>query len=195
MKNGDLIIIPTDTVYGLAARLYDDEALEKIYQIKGRDKSKPIPILCSKMSDLLPIAETNIVSRAIMKNLWPGALTIVMPTTKQFFEMTGEKTIAARVPNHPVARELIEKYGVLRVSSLNKSGQEPMTDLRQIRNVFGPYVVEIHPQEFDQSDISSTIIDLTTNEVKILREGTITMDDLQNALKNIVNHYTSRESL
>ena len=147
MKNGDLIIIPTDTVYGLAARLYDDEALEKIYKIKGRDKSKPIPILCSKMSDLLPIAETNIVSRAIMKNLWPGALTIVMPTTKQFFEMTGEKTIAARVPNHPVARELIEKYGVLRVSSLNKSGEQPMTDLRQIRNVFGPYVVEIQDRK------------------------------------------------
>jgi len=195
MKNGDLIIIPTDTVYGLAARLYDEVALNKMNELLGRTQASPIPILCSKMSDLLPIAETNIVSRAIMKNLWPGALTIVMPTTKQFFEMTGEKTIAARVPNHPVARELIEKYGVLRVSSLNKSGEQPLTDLRQIRNEFGPYVVEIHPQEFTQSDISSTIIDLTTKEVKILREGTITMDDLQNALKNIVNHYTSRESL
>jgi L-threonylcarbamoyladenylate synthase len=188
MKNGDLIIIPTDTVYGLAARLYDDEALEKIYQIKGRDKSKPIPILCSKMSDLLTIAETNIVSRAIMKNLWPGALTIVMPTTKQFFEMTGEKTIAARIPKNPTAIELIEKYGVLRVTSLNKSGEAPLSDLRQIRNEFGPYVVEIHPQEYTQSDLESTIIDLSNNEVKILREGSITMDDLQKALKNILNH-------
>ena len=195
MKNGDLIIIPTDTVYGLAARLYDDEALEKIYQLKGRDKSKPIPILCSKMSDLLTIAETNIVSRAIMKNLWPGALTIVMPTTKQFFEMTGEKTIAARIPNNPTAIELIEKYGVLRVTSLNKSGEAPLSDLRQIRNEFGPYVVEIHPQEFIQSDIESTVIDLSSNEVKILREGSITMDDLQNAVKNIVNHRIAQESL
>ena len=195
MKNGDLIIIPTDTVYGLAARLYDDEALEKIYQLKGRDKSKPIPILCSKMSDLLTIAETNIVSRAIMKNLWPGALTIVMPTTKQFFEMTGEKTIAARIPNSPTAIELIEKYGVLRVTSLNKSGEAPLSDLRQIRNEFGPYVVEIHPQEFIQSDLESTVIDLSSNEVKILREGSITMDDLQKAVKNIVNHRIAQESL
>jgi len=192
MKNGDLIIIPTDTVYGLAARLYDEAALEKIYQIKGREQSKQIPILCSKMSDLLPIAETNIVSRAIMKNLWPGALTIVMPTTKQFFEMTGEKTIAARIPNHPVALELIEKYGVLRVTSLNKSGQPPMTDIRAIRQEFGPYVVEIHEQEFNQSDISSTVIDMSSGEVKILREGSITMDDLQKALKNIVNHYAAQ---
>lgn len=192
MKNGDLIIIPTDTVYGLAARLYDEAALEKIYQIKGREQSKQIPILCSKLSDLLPIAETNIVSRAIMKNLWPGALTIVMPTTKQFFEMTGEKTIAARIPNHPVALKLIEKYGVLRVTSLNKSGQPPMTDIRKIRQEFGPYVVEIHEQEFNQSDISSTVIDMSSGEVKILREGSITMDDLQKALKNIVNHYASK---
>lgn len=192
MKKGDLIIIPTDTVYGLAARLYDEIALEKIYQIKGREQSKQIPILCSKLSDLLPIAETNIVSRAIMKNLWPGALTIVMPTTKQFFEMTGEKTIAARIPNHPVALELIEKYGVLRVTSLNKSGQPPMTDIRAIRQEFGPYVVEIHEQEFNQSDISSTVIDMSSGEVKILREGSITMDDLQKALKNIVNHYAAQ---
>jgi L-threonylcarbamoyladenylate synthase len=192
MKNGDLIIIPTDTVYGLAARLYDEVALEKIYQIKGREKSKPISILCSKMSDLLPIAETNIVSRAIMKNLWPGALTIVMPTTKQFFEMTGEKTIAARIPKNPTAIELIEKYGVLRVTSLNKSGEAPLSDLRQIRNEFGPYVVEIHPQEYTQSDLESTIIDLSNNEVKILREGSITMDDLQKALKNILNHRVAR---
>ena len=192
MKNGDLIIIPTDTVYGLAARLYDEVALEKIYQIKGREQSKQIPILCSKLSDLLPIAETNIVSRAIMKNLWPGALTIVMPTTKQFFEMTGEKTIAARIPNHPVALELIEKYGVLRVTSLNKSGQPPMTDIRAIRQEFGPYVVEIHEQEFNQSDISSTVIDMSSGEVKILREGSITMDDLQKAIKNIVNHYAAQ---
>jgi L-threonylcarbamoyladenylate synthase len=195
MKNGDLIIIPTDTVYGLAARLYDDEALEKIYQIKGMDKSEPIPILCSKMSDLLTIAETTVVTRAIMKNLWPGALTIVMPTTKQFFEMTGEKTIAARMPNHPVALEMIEKHGVLRVTSLNKNGELPMTDIRMIRREFGPYVVEIHPQEFDQSDLTSTILDMSSNEVKILREGTITLDDLQKAIKNIMNHYTARESL
>ena len=76
MKNGDLIIIPTDTVYGLAARLYDDEALEKIYQLKGRDKSKPIPILCSKMSDLLTIAETTDLGRSPARS---AALFLVSP--------------------------------------------------------------------------------------------------------------------
>lgn len=195
MKNGDLIIIPTDTVYGLAARLYDEVALDKMNELLGRNQTNPIPILCSKMSDLLPIAETNIVTRAIMKNIWPGALTIVMPATQAFFEMTGEKTIAARMPNHPVAIEMIEKYGVLRVTSLNKQDQPPMTDIRMIRREFEPYVVEIYPQDFVQSDISSTIIDMTSKEVKILREGTITMDDLQNAIKNIVNHRAAQESL
>ncbi len=195
MKNGDLIIIPTDTVYGLAARLYDEVALNKMNELLGRDQTNQIPILCSKMSDLLPIAETNIVTRAIMKNIWPGALTIVMPTTQAFFEMTGEKTIAARMPNHPVAIEMIEKYGVLRVTSLTKQDQSAMTDIRMIRREFEPYVVEIHPQDFVQSDISSTIIDMTSKEVKILREGTITMDDLQNAIKNIVKHRVAQESL
>lgn len=187
MKKGDLIIIPTDTVYGLAAKLYDEIALEKIYEIKGRDQSKQIPILCSKMSDLSSIAKTNIASRELMKNLWPGPITFVLATTDEFYKLTGEKTIAARVPNHPVALELLKKYGVLRVTSLNKSGEPPLTQMEEIKKEFGPYVTEIHEQKRDQSDISSTVVDVSTRAIKILRIGTVTEEDIKDALKSITN--------
>ncbi|MFH0767498.1 MAG: L-threonylcarbamoyladenylate synthase [Bacillota bacterium] len=192
MKNGDLIIIPTDTVYGLAAKLYDRVALEKIYKIKGRDQSKQIPILCSKTSDLVTIIKSNSVSRELMRNLWPGPVTFIFPTLREYFELTGEKTIAARIPNHPLALELIEKYGVLRVTSLNKSGEPPFTDIEQIKREFGPYVAEIYEQKRDPSNISSTVVDLSTGGIEILREGTVTEEDLKDALRRIQTFITPK---
>jgi len=182
VNKGDLIIIPTDTVYGLAAQLFDEDALLKIYEIKGREQSKQIPILCYQMSDLTEIAVLNETAKILMKKFWPGPITFVLNTTKEFFEKTQEKTIAARVPNHQKALEIIKKYGVLRVTSLNKSGESPLVDMMQIKHDFGPFISEIYEQNFEQSHVSSTVVDLTQETIKILRHGTITEKDIKDAL-------------
>lgn len=179
MNKGELIILPTDTVYGLAAKLYDKEALEKIYQLKGREQSKQIPILCAKIEDLKGIAEITPEAKKLMEAFWPGAITFVLSTTPSFYEKTGEKTIAARIPNHKLALQLIRKYGVLRATSLNKSGQPPMNEMAEIRKVFGNDVHEIYEQNETPSLVSSSVVDVTSSGFKMLREGTITEKDIQ----------------
>lgn len=182
MKNGDLIVIPTDTVYGLAAKLHDLEALDKIYELKGRDQLKQIPILISRKSSLVDMVKMDAMAAELTKNLWPGPITFVFKTKPKFFALTGEKTVAIRMPNHPKALEIIEKNGPLRVTSLNISGEIPLTDLDEIKRQFGPYVVEIFEQDRDPSNLSSTVVDLTTPELKILRRGIVTEEDIEDAL-------------
>ena len=82
MYLGDLIVIPTDTVYGLSAKLYDEKALAKIYQIKGRDESKKIPLLISKIEQLKDICIMSKLSQAFMKKYWPGPLTIILKNNR-----------------------------------------------------------------------------------------------------------------
>lgn len=188
MNKGDLIIIPTDTVYGLAAMLYDEEGLKKIFEIKGRDQSKQIPILCHEISDLDHIAFLDNEAETLMKKFWPGPISFVLNTTDTFYQLTGEKTIAARIPNHPKALEIIKKYGVLRVTSLNKSGEPPLSDINQIRDQFGASVSEIYEQNKDQSHISSTVVDLTTRPLKILRQGAISEEAIKDALKSLQSY-------
>jgi len=192
MKKGDLIIIPTDTVYGLAGMLHDQEALAKIYTIKGREQSQQIPILISKMSDLTGIAETTILSRKVMKSFWPGPLTIVMRTTEEFYHLTGERTIAARMPNHDVAQGLLKEYGVLRAASLHKNGEQPIDNFKQIKETFSPFVSKIYEQKYNQIDLSSTVLDMTGDSYIILREGNIKKEDLDLVLKDFIEFFNGK---
>lgn len=183
MKKGDIIVVPTDTVYGLAACLYDDQALEKIYEIKGREQSKQIAILCANIDQLNGIVQIDDASRALMETLWPGSLTIVMKTTEQHKQKTGEETIAVRMPNHRYLLNLIEVRGVLRVTSLNKSGELPLQHIKDIHSHYGDLVSEIHTQdETGASNIASTVVDVTTGKVKMIRQGSITVDDINKVI-------------
>jgi L-threonylcarbamoyladenylate synthase len=186
VKKGDLIIIPTDTVYGFAAMLHDEVALEKLYQIMGSEQSRQIPILISKMSHLAGIAETTVLSRKIMKTFWPGPLTMVMRTTEEFYAKTGERTIAARMPDHQLAKQLLTTYGVLRSTSLNKNDEQPLKDFNQIKALYGSNVSEIYEQKFNQTDLSSTVIDMTGSSYVVIREGNIKKEDLDLELKNFM---------
>ncbi len=183
MKKGDIIVVPTDTVYGLAACLYDDQALEKIYEIKGREQSKQIAILCANIGQLEGIVRIDEASRALMEAFWPGSLTIVMKTTEQHKQKTGEDTIAVRMPKHRYLLNLIEVRGVLRVTSLNKSGEPPLHNIKDIHCQYGDLVSEIHTQdETVASQIASTIVDVTTGRVNMIRQGSITVDDINKVI-------------
>lgn len=180
MNKGDLIIIPTDTVYGLAARLYDEEGLEKIYELKGRDLSKQIPILISSINQLDDIAVYDDFAKRVMEIFWPGPLTIVLPTTELFKVRTGEDTIAVRMPNHSKALSIIDQSGVLRVTSLNKSGEPPLENQKMIMDMFGSKVRAVfwQSENFKPSNMSSTVAKIDGYDVEILREGSITKEDI-----------------
>ncbi len=184
MKKGELIIMPTDTVYGLCAMLYDEEALERIFILKGREQTKQIPILLSSINEAKEIGIISKQAEVIMKHFWPGALTIVLRTTETFKSKTGESTIALRIPNHPVALQLLKQYGPMRATSVNLSGQQPLTKIDEIKRTFGHSVKEIYEQHEKALNVSSTVIDLT-DKLKIMREGTITLKELEAVLSRL----------
>lgn len=187
MKKGDLIIIPTDTVYELAAMLHDQEALTKMHELNGKERSTQIPILISKMSDLTGIVETTVLSRKIMKALWPGPLSLVLRTTDEFYEKTGERTLSVRMPNHPVALDLLKKYGVCRAVSIDLGGLQPNKQFKEIKKIYGPHVSHIHEQTFNQSTNTSSIVDLTGNSYVVIKEGNIKKEDLDIELKDFID--------
>ncbi|MBE0701248.1 MAG: threonylcarbamoyl-AMP synthase, partial [Acholeplasmataceae bacterium] len=147
MKKGSVIVVPTDTVYGIACKLFDNTALERIYQIKGRDQSKQIPLLISNIKQLEDIILNTSYSKVLMHHFWPGPLTIIFRTNPSFRKKTHEETIAVRMPNHAFLLGLIEKEGVLRVTSLNRSGEPPLSNLEDIYQQFGTKVDDIYAQD------------------------------------------------
>lgn len=183
MKDGDIIIFPTDTVYGLATRLYDKVGLNKIYELKNRDKSKAIPILVSKIVDINQIAIYNEATLKLMTYFWPGPLTIILKTTPDFFKKTGEETVAIRVPNHYIALNVIEEFGPMRTTSVNISGESELNCLEEIKEQFEDKVTRIYGEyEGNYKGIPSTIVDMSKNELTIIREGSITLNQLNEAL-------------
>ena len=111
MEKGQVIIFPTDTIYGMGCQLYDKVALERIYEIKKRSHDKDIPVLVSSIVQINVIAKYDSKALRIMQNFWPGPLTLILQSTPDFYNKTGDKTIAIRIPDHYVTIELINNFG------------------------------------------------------------------------------------
>ncbi len=180
MKRGDVIIFPTDTIYGIGCKLYDKNALDKIFTIKKRDPEKHIPILIGQIIDLIPIAKYDFNTLRVMQTFWPGPLTIVLETTIDFYEKTGEDTIAVRIPNHDLALELISQNGPLRTTSVNISGQAPLNTYLEVNEQFGKKVTKVYGEHVeDYIGVASTVVDATVpSNLKLIREGAISFDDI-----------------
>ncbi|MFP4186886.1 MAG: L-threonylcarbamoyladenylate synthase [Acholeplasmataceae bacterium] len=184
MKKGDVIIVPTDTVYGLAARVYDDEALQRIYRIKGRDQSKKIPVLSFNRHEVSFYARISYHGGALMTRFWPGPLTLILHSSKEYLERTGNETIAIRIPDKPVLLDILKENGPLWVTSLNKSGEPPLFDEAEIKEKYGDIVDEIHfNDDTSSSNVSSTIVDMTKPDYPILRQGTITREQIDETIR------------
>lgn len=184
MKKGSILIFPTDTVYGMGALLNDFIAYNKIYDIKKRDKTKQLPLLVSSISDIENIAVYKKDDIKIMNSFWPGPLTIIFKSYKDFIEKTGFETIAIRIPNHIRTLKILKKYGPIWTTSVNDSGEKEMNDFYKIKKKYKNIAYKIYKQKYINNNIlPSTVIDTTTNEIKILREGIIKKEDIINLLK------------
>ena len=188
MKEQDeLVIYPTDTVYGLGANPFSEKAVIKVYQVKQR-KDKPLPILVSSIKIAESIAFLNDLARELIEKFWPGALTIIVPKKSIIPEIVtlGKPNIAIRMPNHKVAL-LLAKYlgGAIIGTSANitghpspKSAEEAIRELGDKVN----YVIDSGPA---LHGVPSTIIDLTQRPPKIIREGAIKINTLRKFIKNL----------
>ncbi|VEU80243.1 L-threonylcarbamoyladenylate synthase [Haploplasma axanthum] len=183
MKN-NLIIFPTDTVYGIGTTLYDTLGINKIYEIKGRDFNKPIAVLCANLEQIERFAKLTDLARLIGQRFWPGGLTLILETTEEYYEKTGEKTIGVRIPNHKLALEILNENGPMKVTSINQSGEPPLNDYEIIFEKYNNVVKKIYKNNETIQEVASTVISLVNN-FEIIREGNITKNDILEVLKSL----------
>lgn len=173
---GKLIAMPTDTVYGVGCLLDDEESINKIYALKNRDFNKPLAILVASLEDVLALVEYLPVDAVeLIKKHWPGALTIICKKSNIVppFLNRGFKTIGLRMPNSKTALEILKKFGPMAVTSINESGSEALNDYDLINSIYGDKIDYIIESNESSSNISSTVIEINDEEVKVIRQGDI----------------------
>src|SRR5438309_3462073 len=176
LARGELVAFPTDTVYGLSA---GHEHVRKLYGAKDRPKEKRIPVLLSDIGNLDASAIVTTVARALAQRFWPGPLTIVLVAPRR-------GTLAFRVPDHPLARRLIAASGGgLPVTSANRSGEpDPCTAEEVIAQLDGRIALVLDGGR-TPGGVSSTVVDCTTDQVKILRQGAISEAEIDEVLATV----------
>jgi len=179
IRNGGVVIFPTDTVYGIGCDPYNEDAVERIYQLKNRDSRKPLPILAYSKQVLENIVEFDETASRIAEKFWPGGLTMVLPLKDDKLKKLsrGTNTIAVRVPNNKCVLAFLKKCELVVGTSANISGKEPFTDPQNIGNDVIDCDIFLNGGII-QSSGASTVIKIENGEIKILRSGDISENDL-----------------
>ncbi|MGB8984805.1 MAG: L-threonylcarbamoyladenylate synthase [Anaerolineales bacterium] len=186
LKAGGLVAFPTDTVYGVGSLAFDRKAIESIYAAKDRPIEKAIPILIGTLDDLEKVG-TDIPETAhkLAARFWPGPLTILVPKRADLpAAVSATATVGVRVPDHHVARSLLRAAGPMAVTSANISGGENPLTARQVQQQLGGRIALILDGGRTPGGIPSTLMACTDPELRILREGPLSLEELRSALHN-----------
>jgi L-threonylcarbamoyladenylate synthase len=180
LTSGGLVAFPTDTVYGLGAMAFSAGAAARIYQAKGRSIEKALPVLLSSAADLPQVAlEPPPIARRLAARFWPGPLTLVVPRQPTIPEVVSAlPTVGVRVPDHVVALRLLAAAGPMAVTSANRAGgASPRTAGEVLAQLAGVVDLILDGGE-TPGGIPSTVVDCTTEEPIVLREGPIRLAEL-----------------
>jgi tRNA threonylcarbamoyl adenosine modification protein (Sua5/YciO/YrdC/YwlC family) len=184
---GDLIVLPTDTVYGVAADAFNPAAVQKLLDAKGRGRTSPPPVLVPGIETLEALAEqVTPEMRALAEAFWPGGLTIVVPARTTLAWDLGDTngTAALRMPDHAITLELLRESGPLAVSSANLTGKPAALTATEAHDALGDRIaVYLDSGESSGSRVGSTIVDatptVTGKPVRVLRDGTVSRDAIR----------------
>lgn len=184
LRAGRLVAIPTDTVYGVGALAFDGPAVESIYAAKERPLEKAIPILIGDSEDLEKVGiDIPDSARKLAARFWPGPLTVLVPKRADLPEsVSATSTVGVRLPDHEVARALLRAAGPMAVTSANISGEPNPVTAQEVYDQLGGRIALIIDGGMTRGGVPSTLVDCTIPELKILREGPISMDELRSAL-------------
>jgi len=177
---GDLVVVPTDTVYGVAADAFNPAAVQKLLDAKGRTRQSPPPVLIPGIPTMDALAAiVPFEARALVKELWPGALTIILPAQSSLAWDLGETrgTVALRMPSNRIILELLSETGPLAVSSANLTGKPAAVSAQAAEAMLGDSV-SIYLDDGEGGTVASTIVDATRlvtpgGTLRIVREGAI----------------------
>jgi L-threonylcarbamoyladenylate synthase len=181
VKNGRLVVLPTDTVYGVGADAFDSSAVAALLAAKGRGRDMPVPVLVGSWHTIDGLAlMVSQATRDLIRAFWPGALSLVVRQAPSLQWDLGEArgTVMVRMPLHPVAIELLREVGPMAVSSANVSGRPPAVTADEARNQLGDLVDVYLDAGPSAQQAASTILDLTGPEPQILRSGPISAESI-----------------
>jgi len=179
INQGGIAIFPTDTVYGIGCNPYNKDSVRKIYEIKSRDISKPFPVLAYSEDIAEKIVFIDEFTKKIVERFWPGSLTIILKLTDENLKRSLNVTdkIAIRVPNHKCTLELLKKCNFLVGTSANISGQSSFTNPDECIKNIQNYDIFVDGGVID-STAESTIIEIEDEKIKIIREGTLSYEEI-----------------
>ena len=179
-----VIAFPTDTVYGIGVRFDSEKAIQKLFEIKGRDFNKPIAVLLGNLEDFQKVAiHIPLSAYQLAEKFLPGALTLIVPKHPALPpSISAFPTIGIRIPNHPFAIALLNQVGPLAVTSANLSNHPDTQNSNQVlQQLDGLFDLLIDGGQ-TPGGVASTVVDVTTKTPKILRQGPITQTDILNHL-------------
>jgi L-threonylcarbamoyladenylate synthase len=188
LRRGDLAVVPTDTVYGIAADAFSPPAVDRLLAAKGRGRDMPVPVLVGSWRGLDGLAEhVTPEMRSMVEAFWPGPLTLIVRAAASLAWDLGETrgTVAVRMPLHPVALAVIGETGPLAVSSANRSGSPPATDAAQAQAQLGDSVAVYLEAGSSGEAVPSTILDLTGSTPQVRRVGALALEELQAVLPEV----------
>lgn len=186
VQAGELVVIPTDTVYGIAADAFDPVAVTELLEAKGRGRDMPPPVLVSAATtvDALTTSLPG-YARALIERFWPGPLTIVCRQQSSLQWDLGDTrgTVAVRMPDHPIALAVLERTGPLAVSSANLTGQPAALDADAAEDMLADDVAVIVDAGPVPGGEASTIVDVTGDQGRVLRRGALGLEELNAVLE------------
>jgi L-threonylcarbamoyladenylate synthase len=188
VASGQLVVLPTDTVYGVGADAFDKAAVADLLAAKGRGREMPVPVLVGSWTTIEGLA--SVVSDRtwdLIEAFWPGGLTLVVEHAPSLTWDLGDArgTVAVRMPLHPVAIELLELTGPMAVSSANVSGRPAAQTAAQAQEQLGDSVAVYLDGGSSTMGVASTIVDVTAEVPKILRAGAVSADALREVVPDI----------
>ena len=199
LRRGGLVAFPTETVYGLGARVFDPKAISKIFDVKGRAPDNPLIVHVADLNQLaLIVNEVPPVAEKLIKAFWPGPLTLILSRAANVPQevSAGLPTLAVRMPNHHLALELLRCLSEpIAAPSANRSGRPSPTKAEHVLWDLGDVVDMVLDGGLCSVGLESTILDLTEETPKILRHGEVTAEDLEHFIGKVFSFHASREAL
>jgi L-threonylcarbamoyladenylate synthase len=189
IRRGELVVLPTDTVYGIGADAFQPDAIDALLSTKGRGRDMPVPVLVGSWTGLdgLTLLVQPLV-RELVEAFWPGGLTLVVEHAPSLAWDLGDTrgTVAVRMPLHPVALELLARTGPLGVSSANRTGAPAPVTAAEARDQLG-YPVAVYLDGGPSGDpVPSTIVDVTGDVPRVLRLGAVSLAELREVVPDLV---------
>ena len=190
LNRGAVVVLPTDTVYGIGADAFDADAVAALLAAKGRGRQMPPPVLVPDVRTLDGLA-TDVTDdvRALVERFWPGGLTVILTAQPMLAWDLGEThgTVALRMPDHPAALALLRRTGPLAVSSANRTGQPAAMSAQEAHDQLGASVQVYLDGGDAPGGVASTIVDATGPRMRVVRAGAITVDDLRSVVPGVLD--------